>query len=96
MFSKARMTAIAGSLALAACNTPYKDIGSPDPGFGEVAKHNAAVQIIDPDPVYRAEGSQPGDQGEKGAQASRRYRTDQVKQIEQATTTSSGSSAGSR
>ena len=95
MFSKARMTAVAGALALAACNTPYKDIGSPDPGFGEVAKHNAAVQIIDPDPVYRAEGAQPGDQGEKGAQASRRYRTDQVKQVEQTTTTSS-SGSGSR
>ena len=94
MFSKARMTAIAGALALAACNTPHKNIGSPDPGFGEVIKHNAAVQIIDPDPVYRAEGSQPGDQGEKGTQASRRYRTDQVKQIEQTTTTASAS--GSR
>ena len=95
MFSKARMTVIAGVLALAACNTPYKDIGSPDPGFGETVKHNAAVQVIDPDPVYRAEGSQPGDHGEKGAQASRRYRTDQVKQVEQAATTSA-SSTGSR
>jgi hypothetical protein len=65
---------------------------SPDPGFGEAAKYNAAVQTIDPDPVYAQDGSQPGDSGAKGTAAVKRYRTDQVKQVEAAQTTSGGTS----
>ena len=58
-------------------------------------KYNAAVQIIDPDPVYDANGAQPGDNGEKGAAAVKRYRTDQVKKVEvMTTTTGSGSGSG--
>jgi hypothetical protein len=64
---------------------------SPDPGFGEAAKYNAAVQTIDPDPIYAEGGSQPGDSGAKGAAAVKRYRTDQVKQVEAAQTTSGAS-----
>ena len=64
---------------------------SPDPGFGDAAKYNAAVQTIDPDPVYAEGGSQPGDSGAKGAAAVKRYRTDAVKQVEATQTTAGGS-----
>ncbi|MEO6360916.1 MAG: hypothetical protein ABIO43_10130 [Sphingomicrobium sp.] len=94
MFSRRRLSIFAATIALAGCNTTYKDIGSPDPAFGESVKYNAAVHIIDPDPVYTAEGAQPGDNGDRGAQAVRRYRTGQVKQPEVETTTSGG--GGSR
>lgn len=94
MFFKPRSMLLAAAFTLAGCNTTYQNIGSPDPGFGEVTKHNAAVQIIDPDPVYTAEGSQPGDNGVKGAAAMRRYRTDAVKAVEEQGTTSGTSSGG--
>ena len=68
---------------------------SPDPSFGESTKYNAAVQVIDPDPVYAADGSQPGDSGAKGAAAVKRYRTDAVKAVVATQTTgSTGSSSG--
>ena len=87
-----RLIAIAGGcVLLAACNTaPLGQAGSLDAGFGEVSKYNAAVQIIDPDPVYAEGGAQPGDNGEKGAAAVKRYRSDQVKDTE-ATRSNSGS-----
>lgn len=75
-------------LLLAGCDTINQNNISPDPGFGETAKYNAAVQVIDPDPVYSAQDSQPGDRGDKGAAAVKRYRTDAVKAPEKQTTTS--------
>ena len=86
-------TAGAATMLLSACHTttpPLPQAGSMDPGFGEITKYNAAVQIIDPEPVYAATGAQPGDHGEKGAAAVKRYRTDQVKETE----STSGSQAG--
>ena len=68
---------------LAGCETVPPQAGSLDAGFGEVTKYNAAVQTINPDPVYTAGGAQPGDHGEKGAAAVKRYRTDAVKDVEQ-------------
>ena len=103
MFSKAsiRMAAAAvSSIMIAGCSTlgttPEQRAGadSPDPAFGESTKYNAAMHIIDPDPVYAATDAQPGDHGAKGAAAVRRYRTDQVKQIEQIQTTSGSSGSG--
>lgn len=87
-----RLIAIAaGSALLAACNTaPLGQAGSLDAGFGEVSKYNAAVQTIDPDPVYAEGGAQPGDNGEKGAKAVQRYRADQVKDTQATRSTSSG------
>jgi type IV pilus biogenesis protein CpaD/CtpE len=79
-------------LLLAGCDTLNQNNLSPDPGFGEAAKYDAAVQIIDPDPVYDAQGAQPGDNGEKGAAAVKRYRTDKVKNVETMTTNSSSGS----
>ena len=79
--SSRRMFAIFAILpmfALAACNTAHKRIGQEDPFFGESVKYNAAVQTINPDPVYPEGSAQPGENGDKGAQAVKRYRTDQV------------------
>ncbi len=75
-------------LLLSGCATINQNNISPDPGFGEAAKYNAAVQTIDPDPVYSEEDAQPGDNGAKGAAAVKRYRSDSVKDVQQQTTTS--------
>ncbi|HEX6218416.1 MAG TPA: hypothetical protein VFZ35_04000 [Sphingomicrobium sp.] len=83
-----RLFAPAAVLLLGACDTVYPN-GSIDPGFGEAVKYSTAVQVIDPDPVYTAEGAQPGDNGEKGAEAVKRYRTDKVKNAQSQSTTSS-------
>lgn len=96
MFFKLRIIAVAAAaVAIAGCASgpvAHRTIGSPDPGFGETTRHNAAVQIIDPDPVYTADASQPGDDGAKSAAAYKRYRTDAVKVPETTMSTQSGSS----
>jgi hypothetical protein len=84
-------------LALGGCEsfsqtTHAQTSASLDPGFAEAVKYNAAIQTIDPDPVYAETGAQPGDSGAKGAAAVRRYRTDQVKDVETLTTTESSDS----
>lgn len=76
--SSRRLLVLVGALALAACNTMNSHIGDEDPAFGEAAKYNAAIQTINPAPVYTAAAAQPGDNGDKGAQAVKRYRTDKV------------------
>lgn len=94
-----RLLAAAGCAVLGACSTaPLPQAGSLDAGWGEASKYNAAVQIIDPEPVYTAQGSQPGDHGEKAANATKRYRTDQVKDTEPVSSTSrsGGGSSGPR
>ena len=83
-------------LALTGCNTVYEQSGSVDAGLGEAAKYNMAVQTIDPDPVYTADGAQPGDDGTKGAAAVKRYRTDAVKAVTTVSSTSSSSGGGSK
>jgi alanyl-tRNA synthetase len=82
--------------ALAACNTVNSHIGDEDPAVGEAVKYNAAIQIINPAPVYAEQGAQPGDNGDKGAQAVKRYRTDKVKDVETMTTTSGSTGSGPR
>lgn len=83
------------SLALlSGCTTQQGDLElSSDPNFGEAHRYNAAVQTIDPAPVYQAGDARPGDHGEKGAAAVKRYRTDRVKDVEVMETTR-GSSGG--
>lgn len=101
MFS--RLIASFGLLALAGCQTTPEgqriapQAGSLDAGWGEASKWNAAVQTINPDPVYAEGAAEPGDHGEKGAKAAQRYRTDQVKEPASpgATTRRPGSSGGS-
>jgi hypothetical protein len=84
----------AACLALGACSTVHKNIGQEDPGLGEAERYNAALQTINPAPVYAQGGAQPGDNGDHGAQAVKRYRTGQVKALEtiSSTTSSSGGS----
>ncbi len=81
-------------LTLGGCDTVHTASESIDPGFGEAAKYSLAVQVIDPAPVYSADGAQPGDNGEKGAEASKRYRTGQVKAVEAQATSSSSTGGG--
>ena len=63
---------------IAGCQTVDPVSQSPDPGFGEVTRHNAALQIINPDPFDAPGSAQPGELGDKGQAALERYRTDQV------------------
>ena len=54
-------------VALAGCNTMYTHYGDEDPSLGEAAKYNAAIQTINPAPVYSADSAQPGSNGDVGA-----------------------------
>ena len=94
MSSKLLLIAI-GGVALGACSTMNKNIGQEDPALGETVKYNAALQTVNPDPLYPPGSAQPGDNGAKGAAAVKRYRTDAVKQVEAMTSTSSSSGGGS-
>jgi len=93
MFSRSLLIG-AAVLALCACNTVNRNIGMEDPAVGEAVKYNAAVQTINPDPVYTAGSALPGDSGIKGAAAVKRYRSDTVKPVEVMTTTSGSSGGG--
>ena len=87
--------ALAGTALLSACQTePLPQAGSADVAWGEASKYNAAIQTINPDPVYTARDAQPGDNGEKMAAAVKRYRTDNVKEPKPVSTTSSTSGSG--
>ncbi len=88
------LLALAGCESLGQANSPPPG-ASLDPGFGESVKYNAAIQTVDPDPVYAETDAQPGSSGAKGAAAVTRYRTDAVKQVESLTTTESTSGSGS-
>lgn len=84
---------LAGSVLLAGClNEP---IAQRDPALGESVKFNAAVQTINPDPVYPEGSAQPGDNGERAAKAVERYRKGAVKPVETMQTTNGSSTSGS-
>lgn len=83
------------STALAGCNTMYTHYGDEDPSLGEAVKYDAAVQTINPTPVYSADSAQPGSNGEVGAAAVKRYRTGKVKDVQSLGTSSGGSGGGS-
>ena len=76
------------ALLFAGCNAGHRSAGSADAALGDSAKWNAAVQTINPDPVYTEQGAQPGGSGAKGAEAVERYRTDNIKDVRVLTTTS--------
>ena len=80
---------IAAALLLGGCQTG--NLGNEDPGLGEAVRYNAAIQTINPAPIYPEDGAQPGDNGDKGAQAVKRYRSDEVKKVETMDTTTQGS-----
>src|SRR4051812_20223925 len=52
MSSKRLLIAASAALGLAACNTANTHIGDEDAFFGEAVRYNAAVQTINPEPVY--------------------------------------------
>src|SRR3954471_9950057 len=97
MFSRRLSIVVAaGLLALGGCNTAHRNIGMEDPAVGEAVRYDAAIQIINPVPLYPAGSAQPGDNGDVGAKAVKRYRTDAVKQVEvMQTSTGGGASGGS-
>ena len=95
------LLAIPAACLIAGCNTVNKNIGQDDPAIGEAVRYNAAVQTINPDPIYPEDGAQPGENGYRGAVAVRRYRTDQAiirhnREAKQSTaiSTTSGPSGG--
>jgi hypothetical protein len=67
---------------LAACEGIDPVSESADPGFGEAVKYNAAIQTVNPDPVYDASDAVPGQNGQRGADATKRDRSGQVKEVE--------------
>ena len=90
------LIASAGAVLLGACtNTVHSEAGFGATAMGDSTKYNAAVQIIDPVPVYDETDSQPGERGDKGAAAVRRYRTDTVKQTESQSTSSAATGVSS-
>ena len=92
MSFKLLASAAATVLLLAGCATQGGDLElSADPGFGDAHRYNAAVQTIDPAPVYSAGDAQPGDHGEHGSEAVKRYRQGNVEDVEQIRTSSGGS-----
>ena len=95
--SSSRLLALlpfAGLAFLAGCNTANTHIGDEDPAFGEAVKYNAAIQTINPAPVYSEAGAQPGANGDVGAKAVKRYRTGAVKPVETMQTTSGTGTSG--
>jgi hypothetical protein len=74
--------------ALLAGGCVNEPIGQRDPGLGEAVRYNAAVQTINPDPVYAEGGAMPGDHGEHAARAVQRYREGEVKEVQMMETTS--------
>lgn len=67
---------------LASCETIDPVSESKDPGFGETVKYNAAIQTVNPEPVYAAGSALPGGDAQRGAAAVKRHRSGQVKEIE--------------
>ena len=94
MFYRRLIVPAIGALALTGCNTAGTHIGDEDPGMGEAVKYNAALQTINPTPVYPASAAQPGDNGDKGAKAVKRYRTDAVKDVQSMQTPAGSAGAG--
>ncbi len=93
MSSRRFLLVAIASVALTSCNTAQTHIGDEDPGFGEAVKYNSAMQTINPAPVYAANSTKPGSNGEVGAAAVKRYRTDKVKAVEMMQTTSGTAAA---
>ncbi len=91
-FKPVRLLPVAAVLLAAGCDTVHPN-GSLDPGFGETARYNAAIQTIDPDPRVAEGAALPGDSGALGAAAAKRYRNNTVKPVERITTTESGASS---
>jgi hypothetical protein len=93
--SSKRLIVAAGCIALGGCTSLVPThIGDNDPGIFEAVKYDAAVQVINPAPVYSAQSAQPGSNGDVGAHAVKRYRTDQVKPPADMQTSNVGAGGG--
>ena len=75
MRSRAIMLSTGAVLLAAAGCTPV------DPGFGEAVRYDMAVQTVDPDPQYPADGAKPADNGEHAQKATERYRKGNTKPV---------------
>lgn len=84
-----RWLALAALPLLAACEHDLADGGRPASTFGEANRQTMLAQVVDPEPVYEAEGETSADHA---AQAIGRYRTDKVKRPERVSTDSVGGS----
>ena len=73
MRSKAILLSTGAVLFAAAGCTPV------DPGFGEAVRYDMAIQTVDPDPQYPADGAKPADSGEHAQKATERYRKGNTK-----------------
>ena len=93
-FKPAPAALLCAIVVLGGCDTIHPN-GSLDPGFGEVARYNAAQQVIDPDPQVGPNAAAPGGNGATAAAAAKRYRTDNVKPVERVQTTQGGSGSSS-
>ena len=71
-----KLFAAGAVILLASACTPV------DAGFGEALKYDMAIQTIDPDPVYPAEGAKPGSSGDHGQKATERYRKGTTKPVQ--------------
>lgn len=84
-----RMLIVAGTMLLGTVGC-----APVDPGFGEAVRYDAAIQTINPDPVYPTDGAQSGDGGEHALKAMERYRKGTTKALRHEST-SGGSGGGS-
>src|SRR6476469_8733527 len=80
-------------LLLAGCTSLPQQATQPAPGFGASVNQNAAVMIIDPQPVRAQDTALPLD-GHRAENAIIRYYTGQVIPPEALTTSGIGSAAG--
>jgi len=94
MSFKRTASAIAAALLLAGCSTAHGDTVTADPAFGEAVKYNAAIQTINPDPVYAPAGAQPRGDADRGVAAMERYREGTVTDVQEVTTTTSSTGGG--
>lgn len=65
-----------------------------DAGLGEAVKYDMAVQTVNPEPQYPADGAQPGDSGEHAADATKRYRDGNVTDVKRINTQRATGSGG--
>ena len=66
-----------------------------DPGFGEAQRYDMAIQTVDPDPQYPANGAKPGDDGNHGQKATERYRKGATKPVQRQGTGGGSGGGGS-
>ena len=92
MRSKLILAAAPAVMILSGCVN--ERIGQRDPALGEAVRYNAAVQTINPDPIYPEGSAEPGENGDKGARAVQRYREGEVTPVEMMETTAGSSGGG--